>query len=137
MLFRPDRVSTTGRNSRGFNLVEAILASFMMLTAIIMSVSVFDSSLQAEAGNERRVIASIVAESALAELRDAVNTNMVAAKSTYDGRTWTLPDYSGFQITCRVTDAELAVPCTVLETQYDRSAVFPQPTGRYLGSSCL
>ena len=117
--------------------MEAILASFMLLTAIIMSVSVFDSSLQAEASNERRIVASIVAESALAELRDAVNTNMLAAKSTYDGRTWTLPDYSGFQISCRVADAELAVPCTVLETQYDRDAVFPQPTGRYLEASAL
>ena len=59
--------------------MEAILASFMLLTAIIMSVAVFDSSLQAEASNERRIIASMVAESALAELRDAVNTNMTAA----------------------------------------------------------
>ena len=45
--------------------MEAILASFMLLTAIIMSVAVFDSSLQAEASNERRIIASMVAESAL------------------------------------------------------------------------
>ena len=137
MLYRPDRGSRINHRCRGFSLVEAILASFMLLTAIIMSVAVFDSSLQAEASNERRIIASMVAESALAELRDAVNTNMTAARSTYDGRTWTLPEYSGFEISCRVGEAKLAVPCTVLETQYDQDAVFPQPTGRYLDASSI
>ncbi|MFA5508150.1 MAG: hypothetical protein WC314_22805 [Vulcanimicrobiota bacterium] len=122
---------------RGYGLVEAILASFMLLTAVIMSVSIFDSSLQAEASNEKRIMAALVAESALAEIRDAANNNLTSTAGAYDGRTWTDPDYPGFQIECTIQEAELAVPCTVLETQYDRAAAFPQPTGRYLTSSCL
>jgi hypothetical protein len=140
MLFRPDRAPRFGlpaRRPNGFNLVEAILAAFMLLTAVLMSVSVFDSSLQAEASNESRIVAAIVAESAMAEIRQAANINLGDVTGNYDGLRWTLPEYPTFEIVAAVGPAELAVPCTVLETQYNRAAVFPAPTGRYLGSSCL
>ena len=140
ILFRPDgtlRRQPSTRRPVGFSLVEAILAAFMLLTAVLMSVSVFDSSLQAEASNESRIIASIVAESAMAEIRQAANLDLSAVESNYDGHRWTLPEYPGYQIEAIVRPAELAVPCTVLETQYDRGNVFPQPTGRYLTASSL
>ena len=115
--------------------MEAILASFLMLTAIIMSASVFDSSLQMEASNEQRVVAALVAESALAEIRDAANNSFTTVESSYNGRRWTIPEYPHHQIEASVKAAELAIPCSVLESQYVRTAVFPQPTGRYMTES--
>ena len=121
----------------GFTLVEAILASFLLLTAVLMSVSVFDSSLQAEASNEKRIVAALVAETGLAEIRQAGSSDFHQVESLYDGKTWSVPEYSGFAIRSRISPAEIAVPCTVLETQYDKDAEFPAPSGRYLKASTL
>lgn len=117
--------------------MEAILASFLLLTAVLMSASVFDSSLQAEASNEKRIMAALVAETALAEIRQAGNNNFNQVESLFDGRTWSVPEYSGFEISSRIAPAEIAVPCTVLESQYDKDAEFPAPAGRYLSGSTL
>ena len=125
------------RTHRGFSLVEAIIASFLMLTAVIMSVSVFDSTLQAEASNEKRVIASLVAESAMAEMRTFANQDFFGLQSAFDGRNWTLPEYPHHEISTKVLESELAVPCSVLESQYSRTASFPAPTGRYMTKSVL
>ena len=125
------------RAGRGFTLVEAILASFLLLTAVLMSVSVFDSSLQAEASNEKRIMAALVAESALAEIRQAGTSNFNQVKSLYDGRSWSVPEYPGFEVRSTIASAEIAVPCTVLESQYNRDAEFPAPAGRYLSGSTL
>lgn len=119
----------------GFSLVEAIIASFLLLTSIAISVHLFDDSLQAEASSEQRIVAALVAESALAEVRREASRDFSGLASRYDGQTWSLPDYPNFQIRTSLTLAELAVPCTELETQYSRSAAFPEPQGRYLSSS--
>lgn len=122
----------------GFSLVEAILASFLLLTAVALAVFVFDNSLQAEAGNEKRVTASLVAECALAQMRQEANTNLAAVKSTYNNATRTVPEYPDFTITSKVRSETLAVPCTVLEeNQYDKTAVYPAPEGRFMNDSAL
>lgn len=128
-------MSSLRKNSRAFTLVEAILASFLLLTAVAMSVYVFDSSLQMEANNEKRIMASLVAESALAEIRQQANNNFNQVIPAYDGKSWTISEYSGFDISAEVEKTDLAVPCTELEKQYDPSASFPAPTGRYLSDS--
>ena len=120
-----------------FSLIEAILAAFLLLTAVAMTVYVFDSSLQAEASNEQRTLAALVAETAMAQIRNDADRNFNQLKTLYDGQNWTLPEYPNFPISSKVEDTEIAVPCTELEQQYSRSAVFPAPEGRYLGNSVL
>ena len=73
--------------------MEAVFASFLLITSILISVFVFDSSLQAEANNEQRITAAMVAESALEEIRSYANTDFEGTRSAYNGRTWTLPHY--------------------------------------------
>lgn len=130
MFFRPSP-------KRAFSLIEAILASFLLLTAVAMSVYVFDSSLQAEASNEQRTLAALVAESAMAEIRNQADRNFDQLKVLYNGHSWTLPQFPDYPINSRIVDTEIAVPCTELETQYSPSAVFPAPEGRYLENSVL
>jgi hypothetical protein len=115
--------------------MEAVFASFLLVTSILISVFVFDSSLQAEANNEQRITAAIVAESALDEIRSFSNVDFPGTKAAYDGRTWTLPNYSGFEISAEVERQELAIPCTELETQYPENPPFPIPERRSLANS--
>lgn len=134
-MFSPRRLA---KASGGFSLIEAVLASFLLLTAIALSVYVFDSSLQAEAGNEKRVTATLVAECALAEIRQQANANLGQVKANYDSKTWTVGEYPDFQIQSKVRSELLAIPCTVLEEkQYEKSAVYPDPEGRFLKDSGL
>ena len=119
----------------GFSLVEAVLAAFMLLGAILISVSVFDRTLQVEAGNEKRIVAALVAESAMAEIRRVAGNNFSQIKTQYDGKTWSLAEYPNFRIRGTVSRAILAVPCTELEADYSRTAPFPDPVGRYLDRS--
>lgn len=115
--------------------MEAVFASFLLITSILISVFVFDSSLQAEANNEQRITAAMVAESALEEIRSYANTDFESTQSAYDGRSWTLPNYQTYEITARVKPQELAIPCTELETQYPDTPTFPTPERKILDNS--
>ena len=115
--------------------MEAVFASFLLVTSILISVLVFDSSLQAEANNEQRIMAAIVAESALDEVRSFSNIDFSGTKVAYDGRTWTIPNYPDFQVTAQVEPQELPIPCTELETQYPDNPPFPTPERRSLAKS--
>ena len=117
--------------------MEALFASFLLLTAILMSVSLFDSTLQAESNNEQRLTAALIAESALDEVREATTRDFNATLTNYDGRTWTMTTYPGFQIETKVSQFDLPVPCSELESQYQPVAVYPAPARRYLSSSVL
>jgi len=118
--------------------MEAVFASFLLITSILISVYVFDSSLRAEANNEQRITAAIVAESALEEIRSFANKNFPGTRSTYHGRNWTLPHYSVYQISAKVEPMELPLPCTELETQYPEvDPPFPTPERRVLAESVL
>lgn len=121
---------------RGFSLLEAVFASFLLLTSILLSVQLFDSSLKAEANNEQRTIAALVAESALDEIRAEANQDFNTLRSKYDGRSWTLTAYPEFEISAQVVPTFLAAPCSELESQYTNpSAVFPAPKPRLLKDS--
>jgi hypothetical protein len=116
--------------------MEALFASFLLLTSILLSVQLFDSSLQAEANNEQRTIAALVAESALDEIRASTNQDFTSLRGAYNGRTWNLPDYPHFQIKASVDTIALATPCSELESQYaNPAAPFPQPRPRLLEGS--
>lgn len=123
---------------RGFSLIEAVLASFLLLTAVALSIYVFDSSLQAEAANEKRVVASLVAESAFSQIRHLASQNLAQVRTDYDNANWTVGEYPDFRIQSRVRSEILAVPCTVLEeAQYEKSAVYPDAEGRFMNDSAL
>lgn len=102
-----------------------------------MSVSLFDSTLQAESNNEQRLTAALIAESAIDEVRAAATRNFSTTVTSYDGRTWNLSGYPGFQIETKVSNFDLPVPCSELESQYLPTAVYPAPSRRYLTSSVL
>ncbi len=120
---------------RGVSLVEAVLSTFLLLTALLLAVYVFDSSLKWEVSNEKRVIAALVADSALAQIREQGGRDFDNVFS-FDGRSdWTIPDYPEFSISSVVKRTRLATACTELETQYDPAAKFPAPTGKFLEES--
>lgn len=120
---------------QGFSLIEAIFASFLLLTALLLSVQLFDTSLQAEANNEQRIVAALVAENVLDQIRSDANSDFGTLQSAYDGRNWSLPEYSNFQIEAKVEYFPMAVPCSELESQYSPGDDFPLPNGRYLSDS--
>lgn len=106
------------RGRLGFSLLEAIFASFLLLTSLALSVYLLNASLHAEANNERRILAALVAESALEEIRAASNTNFEGLGGLYDGREWTFEAFPDHRIRARVRWVDLPVPCTELEQQY-------------------
>lgn len=123
------------RRQLGVSLVEAVLSSFLLLTALLLAVYVFDSSLKWEVSNEKRVVAALVAEAALAEIRDQ-GGQVFDSVYSYDGRTnWTVPDFPDFRIDSIVKKTKLATACTELEQQYPLNAKFPDPAGKYLNNS--
>ena len=131
-------MSSPPKNERnkGFSLVEAVIASFLLLGAVLMSVSLFDGTLQAEVGNEKRVLAALAAETVMADIRQTADTDFESVLTSFDGHTHTLPDYPGFQIRSRVERNRLANPCTPLEAgQYTDADLFPAPEGRFLRRS--
>lgn len=120
----------------GFSLAEAVIASFLLLGAVLMSVSLFDGTMRAEVGNEKRVLAALAAESAMAQIRNAADTDFLQLVSDYHNQTINLPNFPNFQIRSRVKNTRLANPCTPLEDgQYTDADVFPLPEGRFLKRS--
>ncbi len=119
---------------RGMSLVEAVLSTFLLLTALLLAVYVFDSSLKWEASNEKRVIAATLAESALAQIRE-VGGREFSELLDYDGKDLAFPDYPGFKVTASVEEAKLATSCVALENQYPVTATFPKPVGKFLNKS--
>ena len=118
----------------GMSLVEAVLSTFILLTALLLAVYVFDSSLKWEASNEKRVIAATLAESALAQVREAGGRDF-SDLLNFDDKELPFPEYPDFQVKVAVKEASLATSCVALETQYPKSAPFPKPVGKFLNRS--
>ncbi len=117
--------------------MEAVLSTFLLLTSVLLGAFVFHNGLRAEANNEKRVVASLVAESALAEVRDYANRNFTGLVAEYGERVWVAGEESDMTISVRARPAELALACQELESQYPRSNAFPQPQPRVLGQSVV
>ncbi len=121
------------RDSRGFSLVEAVLSSFLLLTAVSMCIWLFDASLQAEAGNDRRVLATMVAQDRMEEIRAFADANFGVGLEAFDEVRSTS---QGLEVHTRARYVKLYTPCSKLEKQYDLAAVFPQPAPKGLERSC-
>lgn len=116
------------RARRGFSLLEAIFASFLMLTSIAIATYLVSASMRASAGNEKKIVASMVAESAMEEIRAAANENYTGLAGTYHNRTWSYPNFPEYTVRSRVEWDPLNVPCSSLEAQYAATAAFPAPS---------
>ncbi len=123
------------RARRGFSLLEAIFASFLMLTSIAIATFLVSASMRASASNEKKIVASMVAESAMEEIRASANENYTALSGTYNNRTWTYPNFPDYQVRSRVDWDPLSVPCSSLEQQYAANAEFPAPARTVFGRS--
>lgn len=116
--------------------MEALFASFLLLTSVLLSVQLFDSSLKSEADNEQRSIAALVVENGLEEIRAVAREDFSALKTLYNGKRWKDNDNPNFTLTATVSEQTLAAPCTELESQYpDPNATFPNPRPREMGES--
>jgi len=110
-----------------------VLSSFLLLTAVSMCVWLFDASLQAEKGNDRRVVATMVAQDKLEEIRAYADANFGAGLALFDNATSTS---QGFEVRTRAKFVKLYTPCSRLETQYPLTAAFPAPAPKALERSC-
>lgn len=118
--------------------MEAIFATFLLLTSLLLSIYVFHSGLRAEAGNEKRVLASAVAEGALARIRQDAGSRFGELLGEYENkRNWTLEWAPEFVISCRAKPAIIGLNCLELESQYAPSSRFPDPQPRLLERSAV
>ena len=124
-------------NLTGFSLIEAVMATFLLLSAVLLGAYVFHSGLRAEASNERRVVASMVAESAMAEIRESANRNFQGLVTGPGERTWSPTEEPEMKVTMRVRPVSLALVCQELESQYPRANRFPAPAPRLLSESVV
>lgn len=117
--------------------MEAIFASFLLLTSLLLSIYVFHSGLRAEAGNEKRVLAAALAEEKLTEIRQAANENFGGLLAAYQDKSWPANETPGYQVSCRADWASLGLNCLELESQYPATDTFPKPERRLLKNSAV
>ena len=129
MLFR--------RKCLGFSLIEAVFATFLLLSGVLLGAYVFHSGLRAEASNEKRVVATMLAESVFSEVRRAANEDFQGLEAAYDGREWRDPTESDMAVEVAVRPIVLSLVCQELESQYDRSKRFPEAEARLLKQSAF
>lgn len=122
---------------RGFSLMEAVLSTFLLLTSILLGAFVFHNGLRAEANNEKRVVATLIADSALSEIRDAANQNFSGLLAEYGDRVWVPEGEPDMTVEVKARPSELALACQELESQYSRTNAFPQPQARVLSQSVV
>lgn len=125
------------RKSPAFSLIEAVLSTFLLLTAVLLGAYVFHSSLRAEASNEKRVVASLVAETALAEIRNFAGENFVGLVARYDGQLWVPQGEPDMTVEVKARPSSLALACVELESQYPDTNRFPEPEPRVLTQSAV
>lgn len=123
------------RGEFAFSLVEAVFSSFLLLTAVTMSVYLFDASLRAQAENDVRMQATLVAQSRLDEIRAYADTNFGSGLALFDGLEIEPPEAPNLKVKTRAARKQMYLPCTELETQYAPGAVFPQPERKTLEKS--
>lgn len=124
------------RGNAGFTLLEATLASFLLLTAVLLAVYLFDSTLRARAVNERRLAAVMAAENVLEDIQARARTDFGTLVSTLDGAEWPVPDPT-VKVVTHVRKTEIVVPSTQLESPYPHPASLPQLGKKIMQDSML
>tara|TARA_Y100000815_G_scaffold173350_1_gene157803 strand:- start:74 stop:862 length:789 start_codon:yes stop_codon:yes gene_type:complete len=120
--------------SRGATLLEVLFASFLLITALSLTIFLIHHSFQSEADSGLKVRALHDAQNALEEIRAAAYADFKGGLASVDGRLWpcTLPDYL---IESSAKWQPLDLPCSELESQYDEGRALPNLARKVLTQS--
>lgn len=122
------------RVARGFSLLEVLFASFLLLTAISLTVFLINTSFRSEADSGVKIQALQDAENVVAEIRAFSQQDFRTGLSTIDGKVWPSTN-SAYIIESRATWHKLALPCTELEEQYQVGRELPDLARKELTES--
>lgn len=112
-----DRVSST----RALTLVETVIATFLLGSALVLVVTLFHRSIRLANLNERVSRASLLARSVLAEIKAEAElpASYSSGLASWAGRVYSLPEYPDLQIKTSVGPAEkLFSPCSGLANRF-------------------
>ena len=120
--------------SRGATLLEVLFASFLLITALSLTIFLIHHSFQSEADSGLKVRALHDAQNALEEIRAVAYADFKGGLGSVDGRLWpcTLPDYL---IESSAKWQPLDLPCSELESQYDEGRALPNLARKVLTQS--
>jgi hypothetical protein len=99
---------------RGYTLTEAVIASFVLVTALLIASRLFHASLQYSAWVESKAVATYLAENRMAELRRWARTQTDWAGPP----TGPAAGFSKYSINVLVEDHQVASPSIELEQEY-------------------
>lgn len=111
------------------------MASFLLLTAISMSVWLLDSALRAEVENDRRIRAAAIAQNRLEEIRSYADSSFGTGLALFDGLDVPATEDPSLTVSTRAERKTLYMPCSELESQYSDTATFPAPEPKVLKRS--
>lgn len=100
---------------RGYSLLEAILASFLLIATFLMVGRLFQTGLQYSSKVEKRLMAVQFAESRMAELKRLARGN----DDWTDLENLTLPNPPGFTVEHKLRSYKMFTPSTMLEEPLD------------------
>jgi hypothetical protein len=108
----------------GFSLLEVLFASFLLITALFLTVFLINQSFQSEADSGLKARALHDAQNTLEEIRALARMDFKNNIGSVDNRVWdsTLPDYV---VESTVKWQPLDLPCSELESQYDVGIELP------------
>ena len=111
------------RSLHAVTLMEAVIASFLLLSAFLVVVNLFHSGLGHMSRTENQQLAATLAERELERMRvwsetlngAQYNYTSPGLATTYDGKSAVPPDFPGFSVATRVIAMGLYSSCTALE----------------------
>lgn len=122
------------RDEYGHSLLEVLFASFLLITALALTVFLINQSFQSEADSGVRAQALYEAENVLEQIRAAAKDDFQTGFAAVDGRVWPTT-LSGYSIESRANWVTLDVPCSELESQYDPGIELPNLSKKILTKS--
>jgi hypothetical protein len=111
-----------GTLKRGVSFGEAVVAIFLILSSVIVTVTLFHSGMRYASSSQRRALAAVYGRKVMQQIRGwaRVPANFDSDWSTYNNVVLTDPDYPGMeaQVDCVPTGRELLCPASELERDY-------------------
>lgn len=101
---------------RGFTLVEAIIAAFLLLTSLLVVAALVDTSLRSQAKAEQYMMASMVATNELEKLRAYADRFGMRELDGFDGQQFASESDPELQVRLSVKPYELHLPNSSLES---------------------
>ncbi|MCA9781601.1 MAG: hypothetical protein KC800_33010 [Candidatus Eremiobacteraeota bacterium] len=122
----------TPTHLRAFSLLETLIAIFLIVMALLVVTRLMHQSLQRGTAVERRLTATLFAQDKLEEIRAwALDPgNFHGDWSSWDGATFTHPDFPDYQVRTSLSEQPLSTPSRLLEE------VYPPDRQRILNEAC-